>query len=326
MSCVIEDVTDQFDPTQFDKALGDMLIAHEGNCQKLLVNVFDFLKRKTNFSKEGDYRKRVLAALTEVMGEVVKPETTGGFKAGFLSGGKPSQPKPAAKEVAPKTTPAPAPSPLPTPKASVESGETGAAEGSQAVQAPPAAASEPVAADEEEEDKPRGLKPTPGRGAVYENYSWAQTLTEATVTVPVPKGTKSKMLDVVISKNHLKVGLKGETPIVDGELNEAVKTEDCLWNLDDNAVEISLQKVNGMSWWSCVIKGDPEIDTRKVEPENSKLGDLDAETRQTVEKMMFDQRQKAMGLPTSDELQKQEMMKKFMSAHPEMDFSQAKFM
>merc|ERR1712070_167693 len=117
---------------------------------------------------------------------------------------------------------------------------------------------------------------------------------------------------------------------IDGELHKRIVVDDSLWVIEPSAVKgmkdivLTLQKDNKMEWWKNVILGDPEINTQKVQPENSKLGDLDAETRMTVEKMMFDQRQKALGKPSADEMQKQNVLEKFMKQHPEMDFSKAK--
>jgi hypothetical protein len=60
---------------------------------------------------------------------------------------------------------------------------------------------------------------------------WTQKLTDVTVNVPVPKGTRGKMIDVVIQNQRLKVGLKGQPSIIDGELFGVVKTADCAWTL-----------------------------------------------------------------------------------------------
>ena len=35
------------------------------------------------------------------------------------------------------------------------------------------------------------------------------------MSVPIPPGTKAKMMDIVISRNKLKLGLKGQPPIIE---------------------------------------------------------------------------------------------------------------
>jgi hypothetical protein len=128
-------------------------------------------------------------------------------------------------------------------------------------------------------------------------YTWTQLLGEVDVSVPVPEGTKGKQLSVVIQKKKLSVGLKGQPNILEGELCQEIKVEDSTWTLrtcpynaqcqkglnsllDDNrSVQIHLEKLNKERWWENVLTHHPKIDTKKIEPSNSKLSDLDGETR-----------------------------------------------
>lgn len=109
-----------------------------------------------------------------------------------------------------------------------------------------------------------GAEPNAGNGANFEHFSWIQTLADVSISVPVPRGTRGKQVDVKIARKSLEVGLKGQEPILKGSLTETVKEENCIWSMDDASIEISLQKTNTMHWWKAVLEGEPEINVQKV--------------------------------------------------------------
>lgn len=62
--------------------------------------------------------------------------------------------------------------------------------------------------------RPRSAAPNDGNGADLDRYSWTQTLPEVVVSVPVPPGTKGRACDVAIGRDKLRVGLKGQPPVL----------------------------------------------------------------------------------------------------------------
>jgi hypothetical protein len=196
---------------------------------------------------------------------------------------------------------------------------------------------------EEEDTCSALLTPNSGNGADLPNYSWTQTLAEVTITIPLPPRTKGKACSINISTTKLHVSIPTTTPtnsnaklvLLDGELYAAIKPDDSTWTISDGkTLEILLikQDTMKMSWWKSIIKGDREIDTTQVEPENSQLSDLDPETRASVEKMMMEMQQKGHvaggGVPmmatNEPHMSKEEALARFQQAHPELDLSQAK--
>lgn len=321
---------------KFDPVLFSLAEQHPGGVPELLATIAGFLNRKTDFfvgGDEGEWEKLVLkifrkeAALAQEVARKKREERELAEKRRAEARRKKEEEERREREQSDQSA---AITELTEAEAEKMQRELEDAKKNKEVNEPVPAAAQEEKTDKEDDEEPEDkgkLKPNRGNGCDLEKYCWTQTLQELELRVPFDVKFTLKAKDVVVNiqRKTLKVGLKGHPPVIDGTLHAEVKMEESLWHLDKNVVVVTLDKVNQMSWWEKLVLTDPPINTRKINPDSSKLSDLDGETRGMVEKMMFDQRQKEMGLPTSDEQKKQDVLKKFMQQHPEMDFTNCKF-
>jgi hypothetical protein len=88
--------------------------------------------------------------------------------------------------------------------------------------------------------------PLIGNGLRTSKYFFTQTLQDITINVFIPSHIKAKDLNVEYGQKKLKVQIKGEDPIIDGELPEKILAEETLWTCDtiegERVVSITLDK------------------------------------------------------------------------------------
>lgn len=147
-----------------------------------------------------------------------------------------------------------------------------------------------------------------GNGGCTTRYQWTQTIDETSVVAKLPEGTKGKDLQVAIRPTFLSVRLKDATStgianstiILEGDLHEWIRPEESTWTIEGCALLLTLDKVK-KTWWATVLAGDDEIDTQLVDS-TRKIGEYDESTQGALRKIMFDQSQQRLGLPTSDQI------------------------
>eukprot|EP00658_Telonema_sp_P-2_P024715 TRINITY_DN19939_c0_g1_i5.p1 TRINITY_DN19939_c0_g1~~TRINITY_DN19939_c0_g1_i5.p1 ORF type:complete len:318 (+),score=74.03 TRINITY_DN19939_c0_g1_i5:175-1128(+) len=83
-----------------------------------------------------------------------------------------------------------------------------------------------------------------------EGYKWSQTEEDLEVLVQVPRGTKSKLIQVVFKARSVTVKLSGEVHLELAGLVGAIDTDCCAWTLDvaEGLLCITLEKNDHINW------------------------------------------------------------------------------
>lgn len=114
----------------------------------------------------------------------------------------------------------------------------------------------------------------------------------------LPHGTKSKDLDCKITATRIHVALKPKGAaegrvLLDGELPEKIRADESIWSIESQkTLLVSLEKARE-TWWASVVKGDPEIDTTKVDS-TRRIDEYDEGTQGAIRKIVYEQWQRQL--------------------------------
>jgi hypothetical protein len=155
-------------------------------------------------------------------------------------------------------------------------------------------------------------------GTEGDNYTWEQCgrfNEEVRIHIPVPDDVHTNDVDFSLVEGMLKVGLKGQEPIIDGQLWGKIDMKEFAnWYLDDHqgrrCIIVSLEKVNVREGWERLLVRDsnredtvegssgPEPGTRK-DMDMQVLGQLE-HVEYLLQQRRLDDAQRFMGILTHD--------------------------
>ncbi|SBT48048.1 CS domain protein, putative [Plasmodium ovale wallikeri] len=148
-------------------------------------------------------------------------------------------------------------------------------------------------------------------GGKTEKYFWNQALNEINIEIPLHTEIKTSEIKVDISNKNIKVFHLSEVKL-EGTFYEEVNKQECMWSIEDKKkIIISLEKKRE-NWWPCVLKGDPEIDTSKIESKKN-LIDFDEKTQGEIRKFLHKQKLKSEGIKSPEEIREQALLKNVLN-------------
>ncbi|KAJ4443256.1 hypothetical protein ANN_04924 [Periplaneta americana] len=151
-------------------------------------------------------------------------------------------------------------------------------------------------------------------GAILDNYRWSQTVIDLDVQVPVPEHVlKARDVRVDVTATTMSVAVKEEggsawTTLMSGKLCWRTNKDESIWSLEAGKhVQVHLEK-SQERWWDSLLVSEPKIDLSKIDATRS-MDDLAQDEQMKIQELMWNQERKQQGLPTSDQLAAESILK-----------------